>query len=155
MLRVGHPHVHRQREAVLEGVCAPGELAVDAPAGVELTSVNVDSAAGIFTGQAAVNLGGSFDNDADKNIFKATFGGSFGSVSFGHVARPGLSAEFVLGDLTVVGSLAGGGDLGNVDLIYVPEPTSIGLLVLGILLASASSPSSQRATDHIWRCRVQ
>jgi hypothetical protein len=47
-----------------------------------LTSINIDSAGGIFTGDAAGNLGGSFDNDADGNIFKATFGGSFGSVSF-------------------------------------------------------------------------
>ena len=56
-----------------------GEVAVDAPAGTELTSINIDSASGIFTGDPAQNLGGSFDNDADNNIFKATFGSSFGS----------------------------------------------------------------------------
>ena len=50
-----------------------GEVWVDAPAGTDLTSINIDSAAGIFTGDAAANLGGSFDNDADNNIFKATF----------------------------------------------------------------------------------
>jgi hypothetical protein len=111
-----------------------GELSLDAPAGVELTSLNVDSAAGIFTGVAAENLGGSFDNDADANIFKATFGGSFGSVSFGNVAQAGLSEEFVLNDLSVVGSLSGGGDLGNVDLVYVPEPASLGLLAFGLLV---------------------
>ena len=110
-----------------------GELSLDAPAGVELTSINVDSMAGIFTGVAAQNLGGSFDNDADANIFKATFGGSFGSVSFGNVAQAGLSEEFVLNDLSVVGSLAGGGDLGNVDLVYVPEPSTLGLIALGLL----------------------
>jgi len=33
-----------------------------------------------------------------------------------------------------VGSLAGGGDLGPVDLIYVPEPATIFLLGLGLLL---------------------
>ena len=85
-------------------------------------------------GAAATNLGGSFDNDGDGNIFKATFGGSFGSLSFGNVAQSGLSEEFVAGDLTVVGSLAGGGDLGNVDLIYVPEPSAIVLIALGLLL---------------------
>ncbi len=31
-----------------------GELAVDALAGVELTSINIDSAGGIFTGDAAI-----------------------------------------------------------------------------------------------------
>jgi hypothetical protein len=40
----------------------------------------------------------------------------------------------LLNDLTVVGSLAGGGDLGNVDLIYVPEPSTVLLLALGGLL---------------------
>jgi hypothetical protein len=111
---------------------ATGEVAVDAPAGVELTSINIDSATGIFTGEAAMNLGGSFDNDADGNIFKATFGGSFGSLTFGQVAQTGLSQEFLLGDLTVVGSLAGGGDLGNVDLIYVPEPAAAILAIMAL-----------------------
>ena len=111
-----------------------GELSVDAPAGVELTSINIDSAGRIFAGEAAQNLGGSFDNDADGNIFKATFGGSFGSISFGSVAQSGLSEEFVLGDLTVIGSLTGGGDLGEVDLIYVPEPASALLLAVAFLI---------------------
>ena len=111
-----------------------GEVWIDAPAGTELTSVNIDSAAGIFTGDAAQNLGGSFDNDADNNIFKATFGSSFGSISLGNVAQSGLSAEFVQNDLTVVGSLAGGGGLGNVDLIYVPEPSTLLLAACGIMV---------------------
>jgi hypothetical protein len=112
---------------------ATGELGVNAPASTELTSVNIDSAAAIFTGDAAMNLGGSFDNDTDNNIFKATFGSSFGSLSFGNVAQPGLSADFVLNDLTVIGSLAGGGDLGAVDLIFVPEPSAMTLGLLATL----------------------
>jgi hypothetical protein len=112
-----------------------GEVAVDAPAGHELTSINIDSASGIFTGDAAQNLEGSFDNDADNNIFKATFGGSFGSLSFGNVAQTGLSEDFVLNDLSAVGSLAGGGDLGGVDLVYIPEPAALVLLLLGLACA--------------------
>jgi hypothetical protein len=115
-----------------------GEVAVDAPSGTELTSINIDSAAGVFTGAAAGNLGGSFDNDSDTNIFKATFGGSFGSLSFGNVAQAGLSEDFVSADLSVVGSLAGGGDLGNVDLIYVPEPASSLLLLIGFVITLRS-----------------
>jgi hypothetical protein len=49
------------------------------------------------------------------------------------VAQSGLSQEFVLSDLTVVGSLAGGGGLGDVDLIYVPEPASGVVCGLGTL----------------------
>ena len=40
--------------------------------------------------------------------------------------------EFVAGDLTVVGSLAGGGDLGAVDLIYIPEPATVVLISIGL-----------------------
>ena len=79
-----------------------GAVAIDVPARVELTLIDIDSAAGIFTGNAVQNLGGSFDHAADGNIFKATFGSSFGSIGFGNVARAGLSEESVLGDLTVV-----------------------------------------------------
>ena len=110
-----------------------GELSVDAPAGGELTSINIDSASGIFTGDAAGNLGGSFDHDADDNLFKATFGSSFGSLSFGNVVQVGLSEEFMLGDLTVVGSIAGGGSLGEVDLIYIPEPSALFLAIFGFV----------------------
>ena len=87
----------------------------------------------MFTGAPAQNLGGSFDNDKDNNIFKATFGSSFGSISFGAVAQTALAESFVLNDWTVVGSVAGGGDLGSVDLIYVPEPSACALLALGLL----------------------
>ena len=66
---------------------ATGEIFVDAPASTNLTSINIDSAASIFTGDPAQNLGGPFDNDADNNIFKATFGGGFGRISFGNVAH--------------------------------------------------------------------
>jgi hypothetical protein len=121
-----------------------GELAVDAPAGVNLTSINIDSAGGVFTGAPAQNLGGSFDNDADTNIFKATFGSSFGSLSFGNVAQAGLTQQFLLNDLTAVGSLAGGGALGNVDLIYVPEPSTMVLASFALLLLTGLSRRSRR-----------
>ena len=111
-----------------------GELAVDAPAGTELTSINIDSSASIFTGNRMNdNCSRFFADCGPRNIFKATFGTSFGSLSFGNVAQAGFSEEFVRNDLTAVGSLAGGGDLGNVDLIYIPEPSAMFLAVLGIV----------------------
>ena len=105
-----------------------GELSVDAPAGKELTSINITSAGSRFIGQKPAALDGAFDNFAGDNLFKATFGGSFGSISFGAVLDAGIPQETLAGDLTVVGSLAGGGDLGAVDLIYVPEPNTLWLL---------------------------
>ena len=48
------------------------------------------------------------------------------------------------GDLSVVGSLAGGGDLGNVDLVYVPEPATALLLAMGLLIAFGYSRHSHR-----------
>ena len=36
-------------------------------------------------------------------------------------------------DLTVVGSLAGGDDLGPVDLIYIPEPSTFALAAMGLV----------------------
>ena len=48
----------------------------------ELTSINIQSASSIFTGDPADHLGQAFDNHTPDNIFKATFGGSFGSLSF-------------------------------------------------------------------------
>lgn len=117
---------------------ATGEIAVHPPEGVELTAINIDSESGIFTGDSAENLGGSFDNDTDDNLFKATFGGSFGSISFGDVAQVGLSEEAVSNDLTVMGSLAGGGSLGEINLVYVPEPASALLLAFGLTMGLVS-----------------
>ena len=95
-----------------------GEVSLDAPSGSNLTTLVIDSASGIFTADAVEGLGGSFDIDSDATIFKATFGGSFGSISFGTVAAPGLTEAALLEDLRVTGSLAGGGELGAVDLVY-------------------------------------
>ena len=109
-----------------------GEVWVDTPGDTNLTSINIDSASSIFTGATPKNLVGGFDHDADGSLFKITFGGTFGSLSFGNVAQAGLSKEYVLGDLTVIGSLAGGGDLGDFNLIYVPEPSTIAIAVFGL-----------------------
>jgi hypothetical protein len=109
-----------------------GELSVDSPADRNLTSINIDSASGAFVGEKPPALDGSFDNFAAGNIFKATFGSEFGAVSFGNVLPAGLAEQAEIDDLTAVGSLAGGGDLGDVDLVYIPEPSSILLLLLGM-----------------------
>jgi hypothetical protein len=125
-----------------------GRFWVDAPTGRELTSVNIDSNAGIFVGPRPMGLDGSFDSFASGNIFKATFGSRFGSLSFGEVASIGLTEEFLLSDLSVIGSLSGGGGLGDVDLIFVavPEPSSLMMLALAALSGIASLVVGRRSS---------
>jgi hypothetical protein len=72
--------------------------------------------------------------DTNTDIFKATFGGSFGSMNFGNVAQAGLPEAFLMRDLTIAASLAAGGDLGSVELVYVPEPSSALLLSVGLAI---------------------
>ena len=123
-----------------------GSVDVDAPAGVGLTSINISSAGSVFTGGPAMNLDGDFDIFAADTIFKATFGSEFGTLSFGMIATTGLSEQFVLEDFTVDGSLATGGGLGDVDLIYVPEPTSLALLGLGLASIAGLAWRRRRAS---------
>ena len=121
-----------------------GEVAVDAPRGRELGGISIDSGAGILiteqvcsvAQELGIRLGGEFIRCPVEDIFKPPSFPRFGSISFGNLAQPGLSADFLLNDLTVVGSLAGGGDLGSVDLIYVPEPSTVVLFVLGLSVYS-------------------
>lgn len=61
-------------------------------------------------------------------------GGTMNDAQTSIVYDAGISEDFVANDLTVVGSLAGGGDLGDVDLIYIPEPASIVLLSLALVV---------------------
>jgi hypothetical protein len=113
---------------------ASGALSVDPPEGGMLTSINIDSTAGKFIGDKPAALDGSFDTFSEGNIFKATFGEEFGAISFGNVLPAGLSGQEVIDDLTVIGSLAGGGGLGDVGLVYIPEPSTIMLLGFGLAL---------------------
>ncbi len=111
---------------------ATGELSVDAPAGVELTSINIDSASGIFTGDAAQNLGGSFDNDADAQYLQ------------GHVRQQLWFAQlWQRGSGRAVRAVRRRRSdgrwltrwrrrLGPVDLVYVPEPSTVVLLLMGL-----------------------
>ena len=129
-------------QASLVYQASSGELSVDPPAGHELTSINITSDGAKFVGDKPPVLDGAFDNFDSGNLFKATFGGSFGTISFGVVLPPNLSESAVRADLSAIGSLAGGGDLGAVDLVYIPEPSSIALLLIAMLLTVARTSSS-------------
>ena len=112
---------------------ADGNVSVNATQ--PITSISLESASGIFTGSAAANLGGPFDVDTDVKVFKAVFGDQFSEVDFGAVAGAGLAKEVLLDDLTASGSLAGGGGTfgPDVQLNYIPEPSTMVLLSLGFV----------------------
>ena len=130
-----------------------GNVSLDVPPGQELTSISIvsDSSSPIFTRCA---IRGSIDPCGDTSFFHATFRGTFRSMSFGSIMEPELLEEFLLRDLSVVGSIAaasGGGAFRDADLIYVPvpEPCSIALLTLGSLFLAPfcrfRTPESTRA----------
>ena len=114
---------------------ATGEVAAEST--TPLSSFQVESASGIFSGDNAKNLGGPFDVDTDTKVFKATFGDRFESLSFGTIASAGLSEAFLLEDLAVTGSFAEGGTFGpDVELQYIPEPSGLVLLLVGVIAAA-------------------
>ena len=119
-----------------------GEVTVlyDAPSGnvrvtstAPITSIQLESASSIFSAEPAQNLGGPFDVDTDAKIFRAIFGNQFSQVDFGAVAQAGLSEDFLRNDLTAGGSFASGGTFGeDVELKYIPEPSTILMLLSGL-----------------------
>lgn len=118
-----------------------GEVSVDVPAGAELTRMDISSAAGIFRISGDVDfrvicmcdpeLRLGVDDSGGRLI--ARFHRGSGSFSFGMVTQPGLSADFLAGDLTVTGSLVGNDPLGQVDLIYIPEPSTLSLALMAAI----------------------
>ena len=57
----------------------------------------------------------------------------------------GLDESFLLGDLTVVGTL-GGGELADIEIVYVPEPAGLTLLAVALLLLSAFVLTKRRGS---------
>lgn len=130
---------------------ATGDLAVDVPDGRELTAVQIESGVGIFTRTLSPDFrcGGSDCEPTEHYIFIFTFPlqPPFASLDIGPIATAGLSEEFIVSDLTVIGSTYRFDDIPGVpldsddfDLIYipVPEPATVllvcaGLCTLGLL----------------------
>jgi hypothetical protein len=123
-------------------VASTGEVAVDPMAeNPYLRSITITSETGIFGGPTPGNvLSGQFDIHTADTIFKSCSEidcVEFGAISFGPIARPGLTKEFLLRDLSVAAeSSRGVVDFGEFDLVYAhaPEPTTFALLLLGLAL---------------------
>lgn len=102
---------------------------VDVRSEVNLSSFSVQSASGVFTGDAAMGLGGPFDVDQDNKIFHATFGTSFNELLLGKVAQTGLTEEFLNGDWSYAGSFGAGGTYDSALLTVLgaePPPPVLG-----------------------------
>ena len=114
---------------------ANGNLSIDNPyvAAAEakpVTTLEIVSASGVFTGTRPPQLNGLFDVFNAGKMFKLDPAG-FEDLDFGPAMTAGLDS--MLGDdLTVSGSFLGGGAL-EIDMMIVPEPSSMVMLALGVL----------------------
>lgn len=117
-----------------------GRIALDAA--IPVAIFEVISASGIFTGQRPELIQPPFDVFTPSKLFFIRTAG-ISDTDFGLAAAPGLSKSFLGGDLTISGSgpavlhFAGGADL-----VYVPEPSSVSLLAVGLLTCGAIRRSS-------------
>ena len=88
---------------------ATGEMSLDTS--LPLTTLEIVSRSSIFTGDPAQEVADPadvFNVDRDDKIFRLDTAG-FGDFSLGNVAQTGLSLDFLNRDLTVAGSILGGG----------------------------------------------
>lgn len=80
-----------------------------------LTSIVIDSASGVFTGQRPATLTNDFDVFRENRLFKMDVAG-FEEVDFGTPAATGWTDENLAKDLCIGGSVLGGGKLSGVRL---------------------------------------
>ena len=125
--------IYNAGDGTFGGQPATGKLFTSLNVQIEETSLGASPPGFTFFGDRPVSLSGAFDNFSDDNLFIATFGENFGTINFGQVLQPGLSKESLLAHLTIDGSYDGGGDLGDVYLQYVPEPSTVILMGLGLM----------------------
>jgi hypothetical protein len=114
--------------------------ALEAEEALLMTTLDLRSTSGIFSGVPAQNLDGPFDSQSAFRILKQDREG-FASVNFGPVLAPGLTRDFVTQDVTVDVTFLGGSELAEIKVETVPEPNGCLLLwaALGVLLRRRST----------------
>jgi hypothetical protein len=86
-----------------------------------------------FTGASAKYVHQDVDNNVNNSISQAVIEASFDSPRLGKLAHPGLITVFLTDDSSFPGAPAVGGAIGCIDPTYVPEPSTITLLGLGLI----------------------
>jgi cyclophilin family peptidyl-prolyl cis-trans isomerase len=117
-----------------------GKVSLDSD--VDLGTLELNSKSGIFTGNSALNLGGQFDVDTDTKIFKLSTDG-FGSLTFGNVAKTGLTEAQLVEDLRIAGS----GVPGPTGIVYSSDDV---LITLQALDSSGTAISSLKVGDEFF-----
>ena len=113
-----------------------GEVSLEVEENASIDAILIESDSGIFISNTAENLGGEDDVYNANSVFKFS-ADAFESFSFGNIAEPGLSKEFLLNDLTSLAFKHPGQSVaGPISLAYVPEPSSQ-VLAGGMMLMSA------------------
>lgn len=113
-----------------------GEIQIDTDAQL-LTSIQLTSEDHIFLQGMGIELDGVFDIDRPEKIFKLAVDG-FSDLNLGPIAPTGLSADYLAADLNLDGSMLGGGGLDNVNLLVVPEPNALVLMLMALLWLRSS-----------------
>lgn len=107
---------------------------------------------------------GSFDLCGSHDVYTGYVGASR-SISFGEVAHPGMSADFLLGDLRCYASVRHTqSDMPDFDLVHIPVPeTSTGasvvlglfsLVLVSLRLAAPLSRRKKAMTQPVFRRRA-
>ncbi|MCP4191016.1 MAG: PEP-CTERM sorting domain-containing protein [Planctomycetaceae bacterium] len=110
---------------------ATGDIQIDTDQQL-LTSIQLSSQDKIFLQGMGIELEGLFDVDRPDKIFKLGVDG-FADLNLGTVAPTGLNAEYLGSDLSLEGSMLGGGGLEEVKLLVIPEPSAFFLFGIGLL----------------------
>lgn len=121
---------------------ATGDIRIDTDNQL-LTSIQLTSKDQIFLQGMGIELDGIFDVDQPEKIFKLGVDG-FSDPHFGPIAPVGLTASYLESDLTLDGSMLGGGGLDNVSLLVVPEPNALVLFGIGLLGLRSSRRRARR-----------
>jgi hypothetical protein len=107
----------------------PGAAAADEV--LLMTTLELRSVSGAFTGPVPPSLSGAYDQQTPFRILKQDREG-FASVDLGMVLAPGLSAEQVATDVTLDVTFLGGHALKQIHVVPVPEPTGCAWLLCAL-----------------------